>query len=218
MLPSLLPPRSPPSGVSSCPSRAASSGLTASAGKTPSTPSSATAHGARRNRKRPNRCCMAAIMLPSPPTASAQGWWQMGTFAGKTVLITGASEGIGRALALALAGERAQLVLNARTAARLTELAAECTSLGAAVETVPGDVARAEDCREFVARAAARFGGVDYLVNNAGITMWARLDAVSDLSVFERLLQVNYLGAVYATAAALPFLKDSGGLIVAVAS
>ena len=142
----------------------------------------------------------------------------MGTFAGKTVLITGASEGIGRALALTLAREGARLVLNARTAARLAELARECTALGAAVESVPGDVARAEDCRAFVAQAVARFGGVDYLVNNAGITMWARLDAVSDLSVFERLLRVNYLGAVYATAAALPYLKASHGLIVAVAS
>jgi short-subunit dehydrogenase len=142
----------------------------------------------------------------------------MGTFAGKTVLITGASEGIGRALALALAREQAQLALNARTGARLAELARECEALGAAVETVPGDVARAEDCREFVARAVARFHGIDYLVNNAGITMWARLDAVSDFSVYERLLQVNYLGAVHTTAAALPYLKSSRGLIVAVAS
>jgi len=142
----------------------------------------------------------------------------MGTFAGKTVLITGASEGIGRALALALAREQAQLALNARTGARLAELARECAALGAAVETVPGDVARPEDCREFVARAVARFQAIDYLVNNAGITMWARLDAVSDFSVYERLLQVNYLGAVHTTAAALPYLKSSRGLIVAVAS
>jgi short-subunit dehydrogenase len=69
-----------------------------------------------------------------------------------------------------------------------------------------------------VAQAVERFGGIDVLVNNAGVTMWARFDAVSDFSVYERLLAVNYLGAVYMTAAALPHLKASRGLIVAVAS
>ena len=69
-----------------------------------------------------------------------------------------------------------------------------------------------------MAQAVERFGGIDVLVNNAGVTMWARFDAVSDFSVYERLLAVNYLGAVYMTAAALPHLKASRGLIVAVAS
>ncbi|HEX4389853.1 MAG TPA: SDR family oxidoreductase [Steroidobacteraceae bacterium] len=142
----------------------------------------------------------------------------MGTFAGKTVLITGASEGIGRALALALARERPRLALNARSGERLAQLARECEGLGATTETIPGDVSRPQDCREFVARAVARFGAIDYLVNNAGITMWARLDAVSDFSMYERLMAVNYLGAVHTTAAALPYLKASRGLIVAVAS
>ena len=69
-----------------------------------------------------------------------------------------------------------------------------------------------------VARAVAHFGALDVLVNTAGITMWSRFDAVSDLSVFARLLATNYLGAVYLTAAALPALKAARGLIVAVAS
>ena len=112
----------------------------------------------------------------------------MGTFTGKTVLITGASEGIGRALALALAAERAQLALNARDEVR------------------------------HIRGQRQRFGRLDVLINNAGVTMWSRFDALSDLSVFTRLLATNYLGAVYATAAALPALKAAGGLIVAVAS
>src|SRR5579863_10723471 len=142
----------------------------------------------------------------------------MGTFAGKTVLITGASEGIGRALALELAPEGPNLLLSARNAARLEDTARECRARGAAAETCAGDVSRSADCSACVARAVERFGGLDVLVNNAGITMWARFDAVTDFSVFERLLAVNYLGAVYLTAAALPHLKRSRGLIVAVAS
>jgi short-subunit dehydrogenase len=142
----------------------------------------------------------------------------MGTFAGKTVLITGASEGIGRALALELASEGSQLFLSARNAARLEETAQECRARGATAATFAGDVASSADCSACVAQAIERFGGLDVLVNNAGITMWARFDAVSDFSVYERLLAVNYLGAVHMTAAALPHLKRSRGLIVAIAS
>jgi len=142
----------------------------------------------------------------------------MGTFAGKTLLITGASEGIGRALALELAAEGPNLLLSARNAARLQETAAECRARGARAEIFAADVARSADCAACVARAVELFGGLDVLVNNAGITMWARFDAVSDFSVYERLLAVNYLGAVHMTAAALPHLKRSRGLIVAIAS
>jgi NAD(P)-dependent dehydrogenase (short-subunit alcohol dehydrogenase family) len=142
----------------------------------------------------------------------------MSSFAGKVVLISGASEGIGRALALALAPERPRLALNARNVARLEEAALECRARGAEVLTVPGDVSRREDCTALVARTVERFGQLDALVNNAGITMWSRFDAVRDFGMFERLLAVNYLGAVYLTAAALPHLKRSRGLIVAVAS
>ncbi len=142
----------------------------------------------------------------------------MQSFAGKTVLITGASEAIGRALALQLAAERPNLVLNARNAARLEETARECAARGAAVAIVPGDIAQRADCERFVASAVERFGGIDVLVNNAGVTMWARFEAVRDFTVYERLLAVNYLGAVYTTAAALPYLQAARGLVVAIAS
>ena len=142
----------------------------------------------------------------------------MGAFAGKTVLITGASEGIGRALALTLAAEGADLVLAARSMARLQEAAAACAALGAQVEVVPTDVAQAQDCARCVTQAVARFGRLDVLVNNAGITMWARFDEIKDFAVYERLLAVNVLGTVRMTAAALPHLKASRGLLVAVAS
>ena len=142
----------------------------------------------------------------------------MGGFAGRTVLITGASEGIGRALALALAAPGVRLALNARNPARLAEAGNECAARGAEVLTLAADLAERSECDRLVAGTVARFGGLDVLVNNAGITMWSRFDAVADLGVFERLLAVNYLGAVYTTAAALAHLKAARGLIVAVAS
>jgi NAD(P)-dependent dehydrogenase (short-subunit alcohol dehydrogenase family) len=142
----------------------------------------------------------------------------MAAFTGKTVLITGASAGIGRALALTLAPQAPRLALNARDEARLADAAQACTARGAEVLAVPGDVARREDCVRLVTRTVERFGGLDVLVNNAGITMWSRLDAVRDFGVYTRLLAINYLGAVYTTAAALPHLKAARGLIVAVAS
>jgi NAD(P)-dependent dehydrogenase (short-subunit alcohol dehydrogenase family) len=143
---------------------------------------------------------------------------QAATFTDKVVLITGASAGIGRALARALAADGARLALNARSAQPLEEAAAECRARGAAVLALPADVSRAADCTRMVAQAVEHFGALDVLVNNAGITMWSRFDAVRDLEVFERLIAVNYLSAVYATAAALAHLKRSRGLIVAVAS
>jgi short-subunit dehydrogenase len=142
----------------------------------------------------------------------------MNNFAGRSVLITGASEGIGRALALELAAQGARLVLNARSEARLREAARDCARFGAEVVAIPGDVAQRQDCQRMVEATIGRFGRLDTLVNNAGITMWSRFDAVQDFSVFERLLAVNYLGAVYLTAAALPHLRQTRGLIVAVAS
>ena len=142
----------------------------------------------------------------------------MDTLAGKVVLITGASEGIGRALALALAARGAHLALNARNAERLEATARECAACGVRVLPLPADLAVAAECAPLIARTVEHFGALDVLVNNAGITMWARFEAIGDLAVFERLLAVNYLAAVHLTAAALPHLKRARGLMVAVAS
>jgi NAD(P)-dependent dehydrogenase (short-subunit alcohol dehydrogenase family) len=139
-------------------------------------------------------------------------------YAGKVVAVTGASTGIGRALCLELAAQRPRLVLAARDEKRLQELAEQCRARGAEALVVPTDVSVPDQCRTLVERALARFGELDALVNNAGITMWARLDEVQDLSMFEDLMRVNYLGAVYATYYALPELKRRRGQIVAVAS
>jgi short-subunit dehydrogenase len=142
----------------------------------------------------------------------------MAAFAGKVVVVTGASQGIGKALCLELAAQRPRLVLAARDEAALGAAAAACRTRGAEALAVPTDVSDAAACRNLVERTVARFSGVDVLVNNAGIGMLARFEDVVDLSLFERLMRVNYLGCVYPTFYALPHLKRSRGQIVAVSS
>ena len=139
-------------------------------------------------------------------------------FADRVIILTGASEGIGRALAIELARDAPRLVLAARQQERLDAVATDCRALGATVVTVATDVSEREACRALVDAAAAHFGRIDVLVNNAGSTMWSRFDALQDLSVLERLMAVNYLGAAWLTKFALPHLVKTRGLIVAVAS
>lgn len=142
----------------------------------------------------------------------------MNRYTDRTILVTGASEGIGRALCLALAPQRPRLVLAARNRARLEELAAECGRLGAETLVVPTDVTDPAACKALVEAAVTRFGGIDALVANAGGTMWTRFDEVEDLGLFERLMRLNYLGSVYPTYYALPHLKHARGQLVAIAS
>jgi short-subunit dehydrogenase len=142
----------------------------------------------------------------------------MSAFAGRVVVVTGASEGIGRAFCRALAPQRPKLVLAARARERLESLARECEAAGAETLVVPTDVTDEAACRALVDAAVARFGAIDVLVNNAGATMWTRLDEIEDTSIFERLMRLNYLGSVYPTYYALPHLKRAKGRIVAVAS
>ena len=140
------------------------------------------------------------------------------SFKDKRIIITGASVGIGQALALALAKQGAKLTLAARDQAGLTQTAEQCRQAGGQAIAVTTDVSREADCRNLIEQAVKTYQGIDMLVNNAGISMWARFADVKDLSIFEKMMQVNYLGSVYTTFYALPHLKESRGLIVAVSS
>ncbi|MCA9473019.1 MAG: SDR family oxidoreductase [Nitrospirales bacterium] len=142
----------------------------------------------------------------------------MFSFLEKVVLITGASEGIGRALALALAPLRPKLVLIARNEERLQEVASECEQCGAATCVVPADITEEQACRQVIDRAVGAYGGVDVLVNNAGMAMRSTFEETSDLSIFEYLMKLNYLSGVYCTKYALPYLKEAKGQIVAISS
>lgn len=134
------------------------------------------------------------------------------------VILTGASTGIGEAMAHQLAEHGAWLVLAARNAAKLEAVAAECRLRGGRVLVVPTDVTDDEQCRELVAATVAEYGRIDMLINNAGLSMWMKLEDVEDLSTLEYLMRVNYFGSLYCTYYALPYLKQTRGRIVAIAS
>ncbi|MBL8199339.1 MAG: SDR family oxidoreductase [Chromatiales bacterium] len=140
------------------------------------------------------------------------------SFRDNVVVITGASKGIGAELARQLAARGARLALAARDTAGLDAVAAGCRQLGAEVEVLRTDVTVESDCRQLIEWTVARFGRLDTLVNNAGATMWARVDEIQDLGMLDRIMRVNYMGAVYCTAHALPHLKASRGRIVGIAS
>ena len=142
----------------------------------------------------------------------------MAAFTDKVIIITGASEGIGRALALALAPQGPKLVLAARNEERLSSLENEIEALGAQSIIVPTDVTREEDCKRLIEGAVEAWGGIDVLVNNAGGTMWTMFDEIDDTSIFERLMRLNYLGSALCTYYALPHIRKSRGRIVGVAS
>jgi short-subunit dehydrogenase len=139
-------------------------------------------------------------------------------FRDQVVIVTGASSGIGKALALQLAGQGTKVVLAARRAELLEQIAAECRQAGGEALSVPTDIADEAQCKALVEKTIAAFGRLDMLINNAGLAVIARLEDYSDLSLFRHTMNVNFYGAVYCTYYALPHLIRSHGRIVAVSS
>jgi NAD(P)-dependent dehydrogenase (short-subunit alcohol dehydrogenase family) len=139
--------------------------------------------------------------------------------AGKSVVLTGASTGIGRACALRFAREGARLVLADVQAAEGEALAAEITAGGGEALFVRADVSRREDNERAVDVCAARYGGVDVLFCNAGVTLPKLLPDSADDEI-ERLLAVNVLGPIHAARRAIPIMlgQPGGGTILFTAS
>jgi len=140
-----------------------------------------------------------------------------------TYIITGASDGIGAEMARQIAradGSAARLVLAARNLDKLEAVAAECRALGASALAVATNVSEEAQCRALIAQAVQAFGGIDVLVNNAGVSAHALFSDVKeqDLHWYQRLMTVNLWGSVWCTHAALPHLKAAHGRIVAVSS
>ncbi|RHX77963.1 SDR family oxidoreductase [Leptospira yasudae] len=136
----------------------------------------------------------------------------------QVIVITGASEGIGRALCLLYAKRKAKLVLVSRNQDALEDLAEECERMGAEALSVKTDVSSLEDCKNAMEQAVERFGKIDILINSAGVSMSTPFESVQDLSVFHKLMAVNYLGVVYTSYYALPYLKKNKGMIVNISS
>jgi NAD(P)-dependent dehydrogenase (short-subunit alcohol dehydrogenase family) len=139
------------------------------------------------------------------------------SFTAKTVLVTGAGGGLGRAIALRFAAAGSRIVALDTDAAGVASLRAEVERRGGTCLAVPCDVTDAAACVSAVAAAVEHFGSLDVLVNNAGISQRSGF-AATELAVIRRVMDVNFYGAVHCTKAALPHLLAAQGLIVAVSS
>jgi short-subunit dehydrogenase len=139
---------------------------------------------------------------------------QPADFSNKTIVITGASSGVGKAMVLELAATGAKLVLAARRKESLEELAAECEELGALALAVPTDMSVVEDIQSLVARAVAFGGSIDVWINNAGVLAAGAVEDIPSV-VHEQVIRINLLGYIQATHAVLPHFKQQGhGLLI----
>ena len=135
----------------------------------------------------------------------------------KVIIITGSSIGIGRKMAELLVAQGAKVVLNARNENRLLKVAKEFEKEGHQVLAVAGDVSKSEDCKRIVEETIKQFGQLDGLINNAGISTEGEVGEL-DENIFRKIMEVNYLGSVYPTQAALPFLRKTKGSVIFVSS
>ena len=135
---------------------------------------------------------------------------------GKIVWITGASSGIGEALAYELAGRNCKLILSARNIKALEVVKSKCST--AEVVILPFDLSDFDNAKNQVENAIAAFGKIDILVNNGGVSQRS-LIADTDFEVDKKLIEVDYLGTVALTKALLPhFIKNKKGHFVTVTS
>ena len=135
----------------------------------------------------------------------------------KVVIITGASSGIGQALAAEAIQLGMKVVLAARRASLMQEFAERSNWPAERFLCVAADVSQEEDCRRLIDQTVARFGRIDVLINNAGISMRA-LFADLNLGVMKQLMDINFWGTVYCTKYALPWLRQSKGSVAGVSS
>jgi NADP-dependent 3-hydroxy acid dehydrogenase YdfG len=141
------------------------------------------------------------------------------TFTNKVVLVTGASRGIGKDVALAFAREGARVVLAARSAERLATVADQVSALGAAALAVPTDVTSQADVAALVNAAVQRFGRIDVLVNNAGIGRVGSVESAEFEENVRQTLQASLFGLIDVTQQALPIMRRQGsGAIVNMSS
>lgn len=135
----------------------------------------------------------------------------------QVMVITGASSGIGLATAKEAACRGARLVLTARNGDALEEITAEINAAGGEATCVTADISRREDVQLVAETAIERFGRIDTWVNNAGVSIWGKLEEVSD-DDNRQLFDINFWGTVNGSLTALPHLKRQGGALINVGS
>jgi 3-oxoacyl-[acyl-carrier protein] reductase len=136
---------------------------------------------------------------------------------GKVAIVTGGLRGIGRAIAVAMAAEGADLLIAGRSMERAAETEQEISALGRRCVVVEADVANEEAVKGIMAHTAQHFGGLDILVNNAGIAPFKPIDEFT-AAEFQRVLDVNLKGPWLCVKYALPLLKRRGGAIINITS
>lgn len=139
----------------------------------------------------------------------------MSFFSGKVVIVTGGSDGIGKALIGALIDAGAKVATCGRQHDKLYALQLEYSQF--MLHTMVCDVSHEEECKRFIRSTVETFGTVDILINNAGISMRSLFND-ADTEVIRRLMNVNFMGAVYCTKAALPYILKQKGMIVGISS
>ena len=135
----------------------------------------------------------------------------------KVCIITGASSGIGKALAFEAASQDAKLVLASRNITELDLIKKQLEEKGCEVMTIKTDVSSEVDCQNLIEKTVQHFGTIDILINNAGISMRAIFEE-TNVDVLKRLMDVNFWGTVYCTKFALPHILKTRGSIVGISS
>ena len=135
----------------------------------------------------------------------------------KVIIITGASSGIGKALAFAFGIKGNHIIITGRNELNLHQAAQELMEHGISVIPMVCDSSSEDQTRGMIERTVREFGRIDLLINNAGISMRSMFETV-DLKVLKQLMDINFWGTVYATHAALPYLKKSRGGIIGISS
>ena len=138
-------------------------------------------------------------------------------FKDKVIIITGASSGIGRACAFEFANNNAKIVLASRREEELIKIENKIKEKGGEAFSIITDVRKIDDCQDLINKTVEKYGKIDILINNAGISMRASFEEIN-LSVIKDLMDTNFYGAVYCTKFALPYLLKQKGTVIGISS
>ncbi len=141
----------------------------------------------------------------------------MNSLKNKVIIITGASSGIGEACAYEFANQGCKIVLAARNIEKLKVIENDLLKKNIEVLSVKTDVEKEEDCKNLIEKTIEKFGHIDIMLNNAGISMRALFNEV-DLNVLKKVMDINFWGTVYCTKYALPYVLEQKGSIIGVSS